>query len=61
MAFPFIKRSNPVLLDTILFDFDEKLTNRGYLREIAINTVIGHIARTVAQSTFQYIKDGAFL
>ena len=58
MAFPFIKRRNPVPLDTILFDFDEKLTNRGYLREIAINTVIGHIARTVAQSTFQYIKDG---
>lgn len=58
MKNPFSKTRTP--LDTTLFEFDfiETKNNRGYLREIAIQTVVGHIARSVANSRFRYTKDG---
>ena len=40
------------------FEFDYHLSNRGYLKMMALETVIGYVARAIAMSEFKYSRNG---
>ena len=58
MRIPFITRDPAIPIDLINFPITDSTNNRGYLREIAIQTVVGYIARSIASSKFRYLVNG---
>ena len=58
MRIPFITRDPAIPIDLINFPITDSANNRGYLREIAIQTVVGYIARSIASSKFRYLVNG---
>ena len=58
MRIPFITRDPAIPIDLIEFPITGDSNNRGYLREIAIQTVVGYIARSIASSKFRYLVNG---
>ena len=46
------------LPSSIDFEFDYAECNRGYLKQMALETVIGYVAKSIATSEFRYSKNG---
>lgn len=51
-------KNQPKYNSSLDFDFDYVSDKRLYLKELALQTVIGYVAKTVASSEFRHLKDG---